>query len=182
MEVFDLHRIEAYSRTAIIFIVIMIILYLPILFRLKNKGIKPIRQVSYIGLFCSAFLIIFATILCTPITFEPEKHFLNLIPFNWRENGLKQFFIEELANIILFIPLGFFLPAVFRTNRKAYKTILIIFATTFSIEFFQYFIGRLTDIDDIITNLLGGIIGYMIFKTMDRFLEKRKAWNRFVER
>ena len=177
-----MHRIEAYSRTAIIFIVIMIILYLPILFRLKNKGIKPIRQVSYIGLFCSVFLIIFATILCTPITFEPEKHFLNLIPFNWRENGLKQFFIEELANIILFIPLGFFLPAVFRSNRKAYKTVSITFAITFGIEFLQYFIGRLSDIDDIITNLLGGIIGYMIFRIMNTVFEKNERWNRFIER
>ena len=177
-----MHRIEAYSIIAIIFIVIINILYLPILFKLKKKGISPIRQISYIGLFCSVFLIIFATILCTPITFQPEAHFLNLIPFNWRENGLKQFLIEELANIILFIPLGFFLPAVFRSNRKAYKTVSITFAITFGIEFFQYFIGRLSDIDDIITNLLGGIIGYMIFRIMNTVFEKNERWNRFIER
>ena len=177
-----MHRIEAYSIIAIIFIVIINILYLPILFKLKKKGISPIRQISYIGLFCSVFLIIFATILCTPITFQPEAHFLNLIPFNWRENGLKQFLIEELANIILFIPLRFFLPAVFRSNRKAYKTVSITFAITFGIEFLQYFIGRLSDIDDIITNLLGGIIGYMIFRIMNTVFEKNERWNRFIER
>ena len=177
-----MHRIEAYSIIAIIFIVIINILYLPILLKLKKKGINPIRQISYIGLFCSVFLIIFATILCTPITFQPERHFLNLIPFNWRENGLKQFFIEELANIILFIPLGFFVPAVFRSNRKAYRTVSITFAITFGIEFLQYFIGRLSDIDDIITNLLGGIIGYMIFRIMNTFFEKNERWNSFIER
>ena len=107
---------------------------------------------------------------------------MNLIPFNWRENGLKQFLIEELANIILFIPLGFFLPAVFRSNRKAYKTVSITFSITFGIEFLQYFIGRLSDIDDIITNLLGGIIGYMIFRIMNTFFEKNEKWNSFVER
>lgn len=177
-----MHRIEAYFRLAIIFIIIISILYLPILFKLKKKGISPIRQISYIGLGASIFLIIFATILFMPITFKPETHILNLIPFNLQEIGIEQFLIEKIPNIILFIPLGFFLPAVFKSNRKAYKTILIIFTITFGIEFFQYFIGRSSDIDDIITNLLGGIIGFIVFKLLNSFLEKTKFWNKFIER
>ena len=177
-----MHRIEAYFRLAIIFIIIISILYLPILFKLKKKGISPIRQISYIGLGASIFLIIFATILFMPITFKPETHILNLIPFNLQEIGIEQFLIEKIPNIILFIPLGFFLPAVFKSNRKAYKTILIIFAITFGIEFFQYFIGRSSDIDDIITNLLGGIIGFIVFKLMNSLLGKTKFWNKFIER
>lgn len=177
-----MHRIEAYFRLAIIFIIIISILYLPILLKLKKKGISPIRQISYIGLGASVFLIIFATILFTPITFEPETHILNLIPFNLQEIGIEQFLIEKIPNIILFIPLGFFLPVVFKSNRKAYKTILITFALTFGIEFFQYFIGRLSDIDDIITNLLGGIIGFIVFKLLDRFLKKTTFWNKLIER
>lgn len=177
-----MHRIEAYFRLAIIFIIIISILYLPILFKLKKKGISPIRQISYIGLGASIFLIIFATILFMPITFKPETHILNLIPFNLQEIGIEQFLIEKIPNIILFIPLGFFLPAVFKSNRKEYKTILIIFAITFGIEFFQYFIGRSSDIDDIITNLLGGIIGFIVFKLMNSLLGKTKFWNKFIER
>ena len=177
-----MHRIEAYFRLAIIFIIIISILYLPILFKLKKKGINSIRQISYIGLGASVFLIIFATILFTPITFEPKTHILNLIPFNLQKIGIEQFLIEKIPNIILFIPLGFFLPAVFKSNRKAYKTILITFALTFGIEFFQYFIGRSSDIDDIITNLLGGIIGFIVFKLLDRFLKKTTFWNKLIER
>ena len=90
--------------------------------------------------------------------------------------------IEKIPKIILFIPLGFFLPVVFKSNRKAYKTILITFALTFGIEFFQYFIGRSSDIDDIITNLLGGIIGFIVFKLLDRFLKKTTFWNKLIER
>lgn len=177
-----MHRIEAYIRLGLIFVVIISILYLPILFKLKKKGISPIRQISYIGLGASVFLIIFATILFTPITFEPEIHILNLIPFNLQEIGIQQFLIEKIPNIILFIPLGFFLPAVFKSNRKAYKTILITFALTFGVEFFQYFIGRSSDIDDIITNLLGGIIGFIVFKLLDRFLKKTTFWNKLIEK
>lgn len=54
-----MHRIETYIRLGLIFVVII---YLPILFKLKKKGISPTRQVSYIGLVCSIFLIVFATI------------------------------------------------------------------------------------------------------------------------
>lgn len=50
-----MHRIETYIRLGLIFVVII---YLPILFKLKKKGISPTRQVSYIGLVCSIFLIV----------------------------------------------------------------------------------------------------------------------------
>lgn len=177
-----LHRIEAYVRLALIFIVIISILYLPILVILKKKGKSVIRQLSYIGLICSIFLIIFATILFVPITFQPEAYILNIQPFNWigGTDSFQQVVVEKVPNIMLFIPLGFFIPIVLKSKRKLYKTSLICFCVTFGVEFFQYFIGRSSDIDDIITNLLGAIIGYMIFKACNYFLEHKKWWNEFI--
>lgn len=179
---FILHRIEAYIRLALIFIIMISILYLPILIYLKKKGRSVIRQVSYIGLICSVFLIIFATILFVPITFQPEEYILNIKPFNWigTTDSLQQVVVEKVPNIMLFIPLGFFMPVVLKNKRKLYKMALISFAITFSVEFFQYFIGRSSDIDDIITNLLGAIIGYIIFKMLDSFLQQKKWWNKFI--
>ena len=72
-----MHRIETYIRLGLIFVVII---YLPILFKLKKKGISPTRQVSYIGLVCSIFLIVFATMLFMLISFD-STHTLNIIPF-----------------------------------------------------------------------------------------------------
>ena len=48
---------------------------------------------------------------------------------------------------------------------------------TFSVEFFQFFIGRSADIDDVITNLLGAVIGYAIFKVFNGLLKQKKWWN-----
>lgn len=177
-----MHRIEAYIRLALIFIMIISILYLPILFILRKKGKNFIRQLSYIGLFCSIFLIIFATILFVPINFHPEIHVLNIKPFNWVGNidSFNQFVVEKLPNIMLFIPLGFFIPIVFKSKRKFYKTSLISLFVTFSIEFFQYFIGRSSDIDDIITNMIGAIIGYIVFILLNKIFMKQKWWNSFV--
>ena len=69
-----MHRLEAYARLALIFIVALAILYLPVLFFLKRRG-KPVsRQISYLGLVCSLFLIAFATIFFTPISFHPVSY------------------------------------------------------------------------------------------------------------
>ncbi len=176
--------IQEYIKLSFIFIVIISILYIPIFFILKKRGIAIIRQLSYLALFFSALLIIFATlIIFNKITFNPEQHFLNLIPFKrFRDdvNVLKTVITEIVPNIIIFIPLGFFIPIVFKKMRKIYNTALIVLLVTFSIEFFQYFIGRKSDIDDIITNLLGGIIGYGVFKSLNYLLYNKKWWNTLI--
>lgn len=176
---FLLHRIEAYIRLALILIVILCVLYLPILFHLKKKGKSIIRQLSYIGLICSVFLILFATILFVPITFPPEEYSLNMKPFNWIGNSdsFHQIVDEKVPNIMLFIPFGFFLPIVLKKKRKWYKTTLMTFGISFSVELIQYFIGRSSDIDDMITNVLGAIIGYAFFKLFSSFLKQKNWWN-----
>lgn len=178
-----MHRIEAYITLAIIFIIIISILYLPILFVLKKKGKSPIRQLSYIGLICSIFLIIFATILFVPINLHPEEHILNLNPLNWLENtdSTQQFIVEKIPNILIFIPLGFFIPIVYREKRKILKTIMVCFILTFSVEFIQYFIGRSADIVDVISNLLGSILGYWIFRIMNYLCKSNAFWKKLKE-
>jgi len=179
-----MHRIEAYVTLAIIIILGISILYLPIMFFLKKKGVEILRQISYLLLFCSFFLIVFATIFFVRnINFKPERYILNLQPFDWLKNikyiGIDNVLAETIPNIIMFIPLGLLIPVVFISKRKLYKTIIIVFAISFSAEFIQYFIGRSSDIDDIITNVLGGIIGYGIFKICSKLLRDKLWWKKF---
>lgn len=177
-----MHRIEAYVRLAVIFIVIISLCYLPILLALKKRGICVIRQISYVGLFCAAFLIIFATILFVPITLHPAQYILNLRPFGWigTVDSWQQFIVEKIPNVMLFIPLGFFVPVVFRRKRKLYQTAAVAFAMTFGVEFVQYFIGRSADIDDVITNLFGALIGYGLYKVCAMLFGKQKWWKRLL--
>lgn len=177
-----MHRIEAYFRLAIIFIAIITILYLPIMFKLKKKGKSVIRQLGYVGLIYSTFLIVFATILFVPINFHPEEYILNLNPLNWigTDESMQHFIVEKVPNIILFIPFGVFLPIVFSKKRSLYKTAIMCFMMTFSVEFIQYFIGRSSDIVDVLTNLLGGIIGYIVFAIADNIFRKNKLWKELL--
>ena len=67
-----------------------------------------------------------------------------------------------LGNIIMFMPLGFF-PALLWRRWRWWKSLLAGFCTSASIEFIQFFIGRSTDIDDVILNTTGALAGFWVF-------------------
>ncbi len=93
---------------------------------------------------------------------------INLIPF--KELIENRYF--DFPNIIMFMPLGFLVPTIWKKKRKAWKVVLIGLMTSFLIEFCQLFNYRATDIDDIIYNTLGAACGYFIWKLTRRFLRK----------
>ena len=85
--------------------------------------------------------------------------------------------LRQLAmNIVMFIPYGLLLPIAFRLLRDWWKTGLAVLATTVTIETIQYFIGRSADIDDVIMNLTGGLLGYGLYCVLNRLLKKRSWW------
>ena len=67
------------------------------------------------------------------------------------------------GNVFLFSPIGFFLPVIWRRLQSFQKIFWIGLGTTCLIEFVQYFIGRSSDVDDIILNTIGVLIGYWAF-------------------
>lgn len=95
------------------------------------------------------------------------RHKPNFYPFisifNIYEMGLMNMVKQIALNIGLFIPLGFLLPSLFRVFHSVVNTLLVTLITTISIEVIQYFIGRSADIDDVIMNFFGGIIGYILY-------------------
>lgn len=67
-----------------------------------------------------------------------------------------------LGNIIMFMPVGFF-PALLWRKWRWWKSLLLGFCSSVSIEWIQFFIGRSTDIDDVILNTTGALAGFWIF-------------------
>ena len=87
---------------------------------------------------------------------------LNLIPFADIVNSPFAYMKNTILNIILFIPMGFFVPAVWK-NFRSFKTMFFVgLAVSLGIELLQIFTFRLTDIDDLITNTAGTVLGYEI--------------------
>lgn len=69
------------------------------------------------------------------------------------------------GNIIAFMPLGFLVPSIAKSCRSIRKVLFLSIGTSISIELIQLIlrVGS-TDIDDVILNTFGGLIGYLIFK------------------
>jgi len=95
----------------------------------------------------------------------------NFIPFReiFRYKNIHDplFIWNVQGNIILFIPFGFIIADLINLKsgkHNIWLTMLVSFITSISIEIIQMFIGRSFDIDDIILNLLGAIIGHLVFR------------------
>ncbi len=69
------------------------------------------------------------------------------------------------GNILIFIPMGIFLPLIFRKNNNFLFVLINTFLISLSIEVIQYYTKLGTaDVDDIILNVLGSVIGFVIYK------------------
>lgn len=104
---------------------------------------------------------------------------VNLVPFRTIRNYIKysgflHTMINIFGNIIIFVPFGILLAEIFPKTRNILKILGITFATSFFVEFIQFFIGRSVDIDDLILNLLGSVIGYFIWKKILKFKFAKK--------
>lgn len=106
---------------------------------------------------------------------------VNLIPFlsvfgiiqTSVTNGEPIFAVTNLlGNIAMFIPLGLLLPLLWKRCRRLWKTMLAAFAVSFGIEFVQLFLTRGTDIDDILLNVVGAMVGYGLFRILRRLAKR----------
>ena len=97
-----------------------------------------------------------------------------------KEPNHMMWFWQIFLNIILFIPFGFMFPIIHSKSFRRYHlspvfTIFIGFALSFSIEVMQYITGRgLADIDDLINNTLGAVIGYLVYRAGKNEYDRNK--------
>ena len=71
--------------------------------------------------------------------------------------------INLAGNLLIFVPLGFFAPLLWRKLRHWWAAPGLSMGVSCLIEFLQLFLGRSVDIDDVILNTLGGLAGYILF-------------------
>lgn len=98
---------------------------------------------------------------------------LNLIPFNDFLQGHGGALKELILNITMMMPFGILIPFVYRKNFNI--TIKYTFIFSFLIEIFQLLSVRKLnscDITDLISNTLGGILGYLIYLIFNKLVRK----------
>ncbi|MEI3611087.1 VanZ family protein [Pseudogracilibacillus sp. SO30301A] len=161
-----------------IFLYIFLVIYA--IFIIYFRYFKQ-RNVAYLLFFTIFYIYIYYLIDLTqfPIYIDDEQREMfggqnvwkemNLIPFKY---GIS---IANFYNIIMTIPLGFGIPFLMKTDVK--KIFLIGLVTTITIESFQLLTAlyagytfRVVDINDIILNTFGALIGYLLFFKLFKFI------------
>lgn len=146
--------------TLTIVVSIVVILRLAYFFRVERK-----RFVLHEELFQLLFLVYLIVLWELVTSQDITGGGTNFMPFREilrYDYGTTAFFKQVFGNILLFVPLGYF--ATSYCKIKNLGTIIIISLLSSSvIETVQHFIGRSFDIDDIILNVVGGVIGYLLF-------------------
>jgi glycopeptide antibiotics resistance protein len=95
------------------------------------------------------------------IPFHEIKRYLN----NVHTLGIVAVAANLVGNVILFVPLGYFLPSFFAKERlRPHFTIPLCMIISIAVEISQFMThtGSL-DVDDVILNTLGGIVGYLAY-------------------
>ncbi len=115
----------------------------------------------------SIFAVIYIFLLFQLLTKVELNHGsgFNIIPFTEilrYHFGSKMFYYNVIGNIIIFIPFGYFI-ADYIKSKNIFPALFISGIVSTTVEFVQLNIGRAFDIDDIILNICGGIVGYLIY-------------------
>ncbi len=162
---------------------IPVIILLRMILRKKTTQINWFHETGLV-LFASYLVGLFSQTFVFNLQRDTTAFRVNLTPLNKltefeyiviRDGNLSYFFIEILGNILMFSVIGFLLPLLFQKLGSAKRVILLCFLTSLTIELIQLALPRGTDIDDILMNTLGGILGYALYRLFYKLFPKGMA-------
>lgn len=177
-----MNAISNYIVNMIPYMVIAVPIYLIVRFLMLRKSSRKFNLYHEIALL---IFVIFIVGLASQIVIPKIElgingninilkngtHGINLLPLKvlfetYREVfinlNINYFIINFLGNIIMFMPIGFFIPLLCEIPDK--KIIIVGFLFSLFIEVCQLFLNRGTDVDDLILNTLGTILGLLVYK------------------
>lgn len=130
-----------------------------------------------IYILCLFYVVTFQDVSWSSHNFIPFKEILRY------DFGTSLFYKNIFGNMLLFLPYGIFIAKYVKTD-KLFVVFLLAFITSLSIEVVQFLIGRVFDIDDIILNIVGCLIGFILYRwfkkisnKLPEFFRKDIFWN-----
>ena len=164
-----------------------IFLVVIIAMRITSIKVKNEKFVFYRE-FMNLIFIIYAMLLFQLLT-DTELNTssgINLVPFTEimrYKMGTDAFKLNVIGNILIFLPFGYFVSNYVKANKISHILIISVI-TSFTVEFVQHYIGRSFDIDDILLNVVGSILGFLLYialnaieKHLPRFFRSEMFYN-----
>lgn len=151
----------------IVVIPVMVILQY---FVLRQRSFRKFLPVLVFACYLTGVFLVTGLPSFDHLKIEPNFQWIPLVDI---VNGPAGYLKNTALNILLFMPLGFLLPMLWKEYRSLKPVIFSGFALSLMIEILQIFTFRLTDIDDLITNTLGTLAGYYVWKAVQKYVKKR---------
>ena len=147
--------------------IVLAIIYLFIFYRkwkAEGKDILFINTLMYIYLSFVLYFTLMPVITSLPFVFNHSYVPMNLVPFIDLSYGREDLIRQIVLNVILTIPIAFLLPLI-KSKTSLIKIMLYTFLLSLGIEILQPLVSdfRSSDITDLITNVFGGVLGYILY-------------------
>ena len=155
---------------SILKIIIYIIFFIYLLLLIKILLFKYVNIINLVKKIFSNSLNGFRS-----INLIPFKSIFEFVKIMFTKNFLRGF-NNIIGNVLIFAPLGYFLPLLFKKFKKLKYTILFSFGISLLFEICQYvlFLGS-TDIDDIILNVCGSFVGFLFYKIISKITKNKET-------
>ena len=167
----------------------MLVIFLVVLVAIRISYIKINHEKFVFYKEFLNFIFIIYTLLLFELLTSTEMNTnsgFNLVPFTeiFRyEMGSKLFIYNVIGNILIFLPFGYFVSGYVKANKVSH-ILFISILTSLTVELVQLNIGRSFDIDDIILNVAGSILGFLLYigltaikKHLPRFFQSDLFYN-----
>ena len=134
----------------------------PLYWHLNKKYYHNKKETIETALFGLYICAVYAVVGLPNVTYFRYDPHINLTPFAYMFSDYE----STILNVILFLPMGLFLPILWKEFQSILKILFFGFCTSLFIELLQIFTFRATDINDLMTNTLGTLLGYFVARIL----------------
>jgi glycopeptide antibiotics resistance protein len=143
------------------------------------------RKTGYLILFALYlillfYLLFFSEKLGRTVVTEQYRYNLTLFReirryYNLRNSEPKMFLLNIFGNVAAFVPFGYLVPKLKQRSTSFFFTALFSFELSLCVELLQLvFKLGCFDVDDLLLNTLGGMLGYLIYRITHYFNRRKK--------
>lgn len=145
---------------------VLLFLYAFVFFRKwrsQGRDRLLVNTLMYAYLSLVLYFTMMPVVASIPFILDHPYKTMNLIPFIDVSLGRGDFFRQIFLNVIMTLPFGFLFPLTRSKKAKFSVTVFFCFMMSLGIELLQPFFDRASDITDLITNVIGGALGYGLY-------------------
>lgn len=131
----------------------------------RGKDRLLVNTLMYLYLSLVLYFTLMPVIASIPFVLNHPYTPMNLVPFIDVFMGRGDFLRQILLNIVMTMPFGFLFPLTQNKPAGFLKAVFSCFLMSLGIELLQPLISgsRSSDITDLMTNVLGGMLGYSLY-------------------